>query len=83
MPQYTFQWRYASSYGSGAEGETVDLDEATAAAINRDSPGVLAFAASERAVAGAPKDRQVKGAQNRAAESPIDKTTYKAVRDKQ
>lgn len=80
MPQYTFQWRYTSSYGSGAEGETVDLDEATAAAINRDSPGVLV--AGKRAMASAPKDRQVKGAQNRAAESPIDKTTYKAVRDK-
>lgn len=80
MPAFTFQWRYRSSYGEGEAGQTVDLDEATAEAINRDSPGVLV--AGERAVKSAPKNRQVTGASDRGAQEPIDKATFKAVREK-
>lgn len=42
MTTYTVQWNYASSYGGPwREGEVVELDEAVATAVNRDSPGVV------------------------------------------
>lgn len=70
---YRVQWDYASSYGGPwKRGATVDLDAATAAKINVDSPGVLALqgeaAAPEtetRAVETAPNDRQVKRPANK------------------
>lgn len=82
MTAYRFTQRYRSSYGEGNEGDVVTLSDQQAADINRDAPGTLepADAPTARAVKDAPKDRQVKAASNRQA--PIDKTTFKAVRDK-
>jgi len=63
---YRVQWDYASSYGGPwKRGETVDLDEITAARINVDSPGVLVLQPATpepeaRAVEAAPHDRMVK-----------------------
>ena len=82
MPRYVFNWRYRSSYGAGLAGEEVDLDEATAEAINRDSPGVLSEVET-RAMDAPPSDRMVKRPRtrnDRDPANPIDKTTYKAVR---
>lgn len=40
--QYSVQWNYKSGYGGPwHQNEVVDLTEAAAAQINRDSPGVL------------------------------------------
>ena len=81
MQQYTFTQRYRSSYGEGDTGDEVTLTDDQAADINRDSPGTLV--AVTRAVEHAPNNRQVTAAKNRndrGAESPIDKTTFKAVK---
>lgn len=59
--KYTVQWRYSSSLGQFAQGDVVELDDELAAAINRDSPGVLA-----RIVEGPPADRMIKRARKRA-----------------
>lgn len=84
MPTYTFTQSYRSSYGQGDKGDVVELSEAQAADINRDSPGTLELQKqSARAVEKAPNNRQVTAAKNRGKEEPIDKTTFKAVRDKQ
>lgn len=43
MAKYVVMWKYASSYVDGTlkAGEVVELDEAVAEMINKDSPGVL------------------------------------------
>lgn len=85
---YTLQWNYASNLGGPwAEGETVALDEARAADINRDSPGVLLELGpvDDEPIPDA-RDRMVKKAKRRGLDGPvelIDKTTFKAVRDKE
>lgn len=86
MTQYIVQWDYASGIGGPwAAGETVELTDDRAEAINRDSPGVLVAVGP---VADAPipeaRDRMVKRAKHRGQggdQSGIDKTTFKAVRD--
>lgn len=69
--QYIVQWDYASNLGGPWKaGQKVELSEAEAEAINRDSPGVLDAkppAEAKREVAEPPKDRQVKAAKGRAA----------------
>jgi hypothetical protein len=87
MTQYTVQWDYTSGLGGPwAEGETVTLDEVRAADINRDSPGVLVEVGPiEDAPIPEARDRMVKRAKHRG-QGPveaIDKTTFKAVRDKE
>lgn len=86
MTQYTVQWNYHSGIGGPwAEGETVELDEERAAAINRDSPGVLVeVGVVDDAPIPEARDRMVKKAKHRGVggpQSPIDKTTFKAVKD--
>ena len=42
MDKYQIQWRYASSLGGPwKEGQILELTEAEAEALNRDSPGVV------------------------------------------
>lgn len=87
MPKYTFTQTYRSSYGAGSKGESVELSEQQAADINRDAPGTLepADAPETRAVDTPPADRMVKQARtrgDRGNEQPIDKATYKAVKDR-
>lgn len=86
MNKYAVQWDYSSGLGGPwAAGETVELDETRAADINRDSPGVLILAgAADEAPIPAARDRMVKRAKHRGVggeQSPIDKTTFKAVKD--
>ncbi len=87
--KYKVQWRYTSSLGGPWEaGEAVELDEELAAAINLDSPGVLALEipGQERATKRAPMDRMVRGGKDRAVQENfgvMDRETFKAVRDKE
>lgn len=72
MTTYTVQWKYASSYGGPwREGEVVELDEAVATAVNRDSPNVLvpktAVKPKTRAKKAPTKTRQVTKAKDRNA----------------
>ena len=67
---FKVQWKYTSSLGGPfVAGDTVDLDEALAQAINRDSPGVLVAVNPKKA--GKPvskeeiRDRAVKQAETR------------------
>jgi hypothetical protein len=88
MIAYIVQWSYTSGIGGPwAAGEIVTLDADRAVAINQDSPGVLVEVG---AVPDGPipeaRDRMVKKAHRRGQDgdqSPIDKTTFKAVRDKE
>ena len=85
MPEFKYTQRYRSSYGQGDKGDVVDLPDDQAADINRDAPGTLEPVTEKRAVEKAPNNRQVTGARNRndrGTQEPIDKTTFKAVRDK-
>jgi hypothetical protein len=86
MNKYTVQWDYSSGLGGPwAAGETVELDETRAADINRDSPGVLVEVGPvDEAPIPAARDRMVKRAKHRGVggpQEPIDKTTFKAVKD--
>lgn len=83
MPKYLATQRYASSYlpGGVAAGEVIDLTEAEADAINRDSPGTLV--PNPEGVAEPASDRQMKAPpqrRDRGEQSPIDKATFKAVK---
>lgn len=40
--KYKVQWDYSSSIGAFDKGTTVEVDDALAEHVNRDSPGVLA-----------------------------------------
>lgn len=85
MKAYVVQWNYTSGIGGPwAKGETVTLDEARAIAINQDSPGVLmAVGTVEPEPIPEARDRMIKKAQRRGQgpQEPIDKTTFKAVKD--
>jgi len=62
--EYIVNWPYRSSLGGPWQAEDrITLDDATAEAINRDSPGVLS------PVAVVPKDRMVKSSRTRKVES--------------
>lgn len=66
MARYTFRWDYRSGLYAATAGETAELADDLAAAIDRDSPGVLEAEASEtRAVDAPPKDRMVRKAKTR------------------
>lgn len=72
--QYVVNWRYYSSicdrHGLGTlqPGAVVDLAPEVAAAINGDSPGVLAPLQKSEARAAAPaSNRMARGGRNRAA----------------
>lgn len=69
MPKYVFQWRYASGIARGAAGEVIECDDAFAAMLNVDSPGVLVPFVEPKArdVAAPPADRQVKTTATRKA----------------
>lgn len=72
MPRYTWQWDYRSSLTVGVAGESTDMPDELAEAVNRDSPGVLVAesetpSTAERAVDEPPHDRMVRGAQTRKA----------------
>lgn len=64
MAKYAVQWRYASSLaGPFQAGDEVEMEQEVAAAVNRDSPGVLVLVTlegHERAPLAAPKDRMQK-----------------------
>lgn len=71
MPRYLVNWRYSAyrdgvTYGPYAEGDTVELSEADAAWIDRDSPGVLAAEKQAEREAKPTANRQHKGGRNRA-----------------
>lgn len=83
MPKYLATQRYASSYlpGGIAAGEVIDLSDAEAEAINRDSPGTLV--PNPDGVAEPENDRQMKAApqrRDRGEGGVIDKATFKAVK---
>jgi hypothetical protein len=72
MGLYTVQWNYRTqSRGPWAGGEVIDISDAEAIAINKDSPGVLVpvrvAAPAARVLDAAPNDRMVKGAGRRRA----------------
>lgn len=73
--EYVVQWPYRSSLGGPWQaGERVTLDDDTAAAISRDSPGVLLLVAEAQALGltppdGPPADRMVKTARRRGGSS--------------
>ena len=93
MAIYKVNWRYYSSIGGPwMKGDMVQVDEALAEAINKDSPGVLTEIKEKKVVEGKPqglakgKDRQVKKAETRMkepleAEGVITKADFKAVKD--
>ena len=63
MGNYTVLWRYNSNIGGPwAKGEVIQIDEALAARINIDSPGVLAvdIVPKTKDLSIAPQDRQIK-----------------------
>lgn len=64
--RWVYQWDYRSSYGAGQRGDVVELSEAEAAAINRDSPGVLVPEGETRSVEAPPSDRMQRRARERA-----------------
>ena len=83
MTTYLATQRYRSSYlpGGVSAGETIDLDDETAEAINRDSPGTLVLAPS--GAEAVKQDRQVKAAparRDRGEGESMSKATFKAVR---
>lgn len=84
MTAYLATQRYSSSLlpGGLAAGETVDLDDDLAAAINRDAPGTLVPApAGAEAVK---EDRQLKAAparRDRGGGEAISRKDFKAVRE--
>jgi len=57
--QYRVNHRYRSPYYGLEAGQVIELDEETAAFLNRDSPGVLSPAATARDVAAPMETRQV------------------------
>lgn len=57
--QYRVMHRYRSAFYGLEAGAIVDLDEETAAFLNRDSPGVLQPVTATRDVQEAPATRQV------------------------
>lgn len=88
MSLYKVQWDYAAHYDEQdvrvAKGEVVDLPEAQAAWMNRDSPGVLKpYTARKRAARRPPNNRQVTEAKSREPRvEPITRETFGAVKDK-
>ena len=67
MKRYQVQWDYrTSSLGPWQAGDVVELDEETAAYVQRDSPGVLQLLDDEPLR----QDRMVRRARQRAAEEP-------------
>lgn len=85
MKEYLVQWDYSSSWGGPwVKGQRVSLHPDVAAGCNRDSPGVLIeVGAIEEAAP--PNDRMVKRAQHRGQggeQGAIDRTTFKAVKEK-
>lgn len=72
MGKYVFQWRYASGIARGEKGEVIECDDAFAAQLNADSPGVVVPfedkpESKKREVAEPPSDRQVKTSATRKA----------------
>jgi len=70
MTIYIVQWDYRSSLGSFNKGDEIDLDQATADLINRDSPKVLKEKRDPKSPpperTESPKaDRQARGGANR------------------
>lgn len=86
--KYRFNWGYASGIGVWAMGTEVELDFATAAHLLRDSPGCISpvedepAAVADRAVDAPPSDRMQRRRNDRGNESPIDRTTFRATKDK-
>lgn len=87
MPKFKMQWNYRSSLGGPwFKGDQVELDEVTAEAVNRDSPGVLKSVAEKRSTnrmvteveqrAFIPDDRE--GGEN--DQGAITKADFKAVK---
>lgn len=72
MGLYNVQWNYRTHrLGPWTEGEVIDLTDAEAIAVNKDSPGVLVpvrvATPAARVIDAAPNDRMVKGAGRRRA----------------
>lgn len=76
MPRYAWNHNYRSNLAVGVAGETADLPDELADAINRDSPGALAPVADtpkaepkpeSRAIDEPPHDRMVRKASKRGA----------------
>lgn len=85
MKKYLATQRYVSGLypGGFAAGDILELEDALALAINRDSPGTLV--ANPDGVQAPPEDRQMHAPpqrRDRGEQSAIDTSTYKAVKDK-
>jgi hypothetical protein len=81
---YLATQRYASSYypGGFAAGDTLDLDDVTAEAINRDSPGTLVLPpAGAEAVKADRHQKAAPARRDRGDEEPISRASFKAVRE--
>ena len=72
MPNYKVKWDYTSSLGGPwIKGDVIEMDEAKAEAVNKDSPGVLTrYKGKQRAMNLAPQDRMVKRAKTRKDQGP-------------
>ena len=84
MTRYLATQRYASSYlpGGIAAGETLDLDDALAETINRDSPGTLVPAPAGAEATKTDRQQQAAPARrDRGGGEAMSKATNKAVRD--
>ena len=62
MMTYRFTCDYASNIGAWSKGDTVDLDDQTAAWLLRDVPDCIEPVAPSRIVDRPPHDRQMKSA---------------------
>lgn len=91
MGRYRVGHDYLSGLGQFAAGDVVELDDALAAHINRDSPGTLAaVTTTARTLEAPPRDRMLKGAKKRGTadrqgdpgdQGAISRAEFEAVRD--
>lgn len=86
MQRYRFNWAYRSGLYDAMEGDEAEFDDAMAAALDNDSPGVLSpinDVKVARAVETPPGDRMQRKPQardDRGGGEAISKNTFKAVK---
>jgi hypothetical protein len=87
MSKYLVNSDYSSSLSNGVRwraGETIEIDDVTAATINRISPGTLTPASDARSIDAPPTDRMIKRAERRQQPNAgaMSRETFKAIKDK-
>lgn len=87
MPKrYRVKRDYRAFYGEEwiqlAKGKTVELDEAVAEWVNRDSPGTLVEVKSRRRAQKPAQDRQQRLVDDRGPQIPMTRENFGAVKDK-